>query len=331
MRVALDAMGGDAAPDINIDGALAAIAANPALRISLVGDEVRLRAALASRQYSGSEITVVPADGFVDMDEKPIEALLKKPKCSIAVCWKLMAAREVEAVVSAGHTGAVVAAGLRTKLFLRGIKRPGIAVCLPTPRGGTVLMDVGANPEARAEHLAQYAIMGCRYAQAMLRVEQPRLGVLNIGSENGKGTELVREAAQLIADGPVKSMFIGNVEGRELFNGQADVVVCDGFVGNVVLKASEGLADMILHTLAHGVVAELQHEKERAVGAFHKMGERFRYSETGGAPLLGIDGLCLICHGSSDATTIRNALRTVGRLNDSQLNDRIVETINGHC
>jgi glycerol-3-phosphate acyltransferase PlsX len=324
MRIALDAMGGDFAPDPNVEGAVAAVSENPNLHIVLVGDAPLLESKLALSGYSGNAISVLASEGVAGMDEKPTEALLKKPRCSIAVCWKLMAGQEVDAVVSAGSTGAVVAAGLRTRLFLKGVKRPGIAVALPTLRGQSVLLDVGANPAAKAEHLAQYAVMGAVYAREVLGTRDPSVGLMNIGSEDGKGNELVRDTHALLARLPVRSRYIGNVEGRGLYLGEADVLVCEGFVGNVVLKVSEGMADMMLRRLSHEVAEQLDQEKHLASGAFQSIARRYSYHESGGAPLLGVDGICMICHGSSNARSIHNALRRAVEFQDRQINPQIV-------
>lgn len=324
MRIALDAMGGDFAPGPNLDGAIQAVAQDPDLQIVLVGDEPLLEQALEQAGYSGSAIEVLASDGVAGMDEKPTEALLKKPNCSIAVCWKLMAGKEVDAVVSAGSTGAVVAAGLRTRLFLKGVKRPGIAVVLPTLQGRSVLLDVGANPAARAEHLHQYALMGAIYSREVLGVEQPRVGLMNIGSEDGKGNELVRETHALLTKGPIKDQYIGNVEGRGLYQGEADVLVCEGFVGNVVLKVSEGMAEMMLRKVAQDVMEQLKDERHVAGQAFQALNKRYSHHESGGAPLLGVDGICMICHGSSNAHSIYNALRGAVAFKDRQINPQIV-------
>jgi glycerol-3-phosphate acyltransferase PlsX len=324
MRIALDAMGGDFAPGPNVEGAILAVAKNADLQIVLVGDEAQLRQSLEQSGYGGSAIEVLAAEGVAGMDEKPTEALLKKPRCSIAVCWKLMAGKEVDAVVSAGNTGAVVAAGLRTRLFLSGIKRPGIAVTLPTLQGHSVLLDVGANPAAKPEHLHQYALMGAIYAREVLGIEQPRVGLMNIGSEDGKGNELVRETHTLLTKGPVRDQYIGNVEGRGLYQGEADVLVCEGFVGNVVLKVSEGMAEMMLRKVAHDVMEQLDQERHVAGKAFQDLGKRYSYHESGGAPLLGVDGICMICHGSSNAHSIYNALRGAVAFKDRRINPQIV-------
>ena len=332
MRIALDAMGGDDAPSINIDGALTAIAQTEQLSVDLVGNEELLRSLLKEKclltgNYPEERLRIVPADGFIGMEEKPTLALRKKPNSSIAICWKLMAEKEVQAIVSAGNTGACVAAGLRTRLFLKNVKRPGIAAVLPTLKGQCILMDVGANPAARSDHLYQYGVMGAIYAREMFELENPRIGLLNIGSEDGKGTSLVREANQFFLASRLKDQYIGNVEGRDIFQGDTDVVICEGFVGNVVLKVSEGLADMMFRVLSEEITGALDSEKAKAGEAFKKAASRYEYQETGGAPLLGIDGLCMICHGSSNAHAMTNALLTCMKMNDRKINDSIIDQL----
>jgi glycerol-3-phosphate acyltransferase PlsX len=324
MRIALDAMGGDYAPDPNVEGAIAALQADPQLEVVLVGEKPLLDSLLDKSGYSGERLSVRAAEGCVGMEEKPTEALRKKPNCSIAVCWQMMAAHEADAVVSAGNTGAVVAAGLRTRLFLKGVKRPGIAVALPTARGRSVLMDVGANPAARPEHLYQYGIMGAIYAREFLAAESPRIGLMNIGSEDGKGNDLYRETHKLLSQSRLIGQYVGNVEGRGLYYGEADVVICEGFVGNVVLKVSEGMADFVMQTVAQEVLGKLTSERETAMQHFHGLLRRYQYAESGGAPLLGIDGVCIICHGSSNAKAIRNALKVPTQFRDRRINAQIV-------
>lgn len=327
MRIALDAMGGDFAAEPNVEGAIAAVAADPDLEIALVGDVPTLERELVKRGHNGRGLKVIAAEGVAGMDEKPTEALLKKPNCSIAVCWKLMAGKEVDAVVSAGSTGAVVAAGLRTRLFLKGVKRPGIAVTLPTLKGHAVLLDVGANPAAKPEHLLQYGVMGSVYAREMLGVQNPSIGLMNIGSEDGKGNELVRDTHTLLSDSSLKDHYRGNVEGRGLYQGEADVLVCEGFVGNVVLKVSEGMAEMMLRKVATEVLERLTHERPTAHAAFQDIGRKYSYHESGGAPLLGVDGICIICHGSSNGRSIYNALRVAKTFQDRRINPQIVELL----
>ena len=325
MRIALDAMGGDDAPKPNIEGAIAALQADPALEIVLVGPQDQIEAEIEASGYNGDRLSIVHASQVVGMEEKPTEAMRQKPDSSISICWKLMAAREVDAIVSAGNTGAVVASGLKTRLFLKSVKRPGIAVTLPTTAGHAVLMDVGANPSARPSHLYQYAIMGEIYAREVLRIETPKIGLINIGSEDAKGNDLYRETFQLLNESPLKNSFVGNVEGRGLYQGEADVLICEGFVGNVVLKVSEGMADFLMQAASKQILGSLEAERDQAKQAFQDLGKRFRYHEIGGAPLLGIDGICIICHGSSDAHSISNALRGSAMFKDRGINSQIAE------
>lgn len=327
MRIALDAMGGDFGPQPNLDGAIAALEENPNLQVSLVGDASTLEPFVASSGYAPDRLTVCPADGYVEMGEKPVEALRRKPNCSIIVCWQMMATQRVDAVVSAGHTGAVVAAGLRTRLFLKNVKRPGIAVVLPTTKGKTVLMDVGANPGARPEHLVQYGTMGSIYAREFLGIERPTVGLMNIGSEDGKGTDDVRDSHALFQKSPFSDCFVGNVEGRDLYQGGADVVICEGFVGNVLLKAAEGMVDMLMKTVSAEILNALDRERAQATEALHSLGRRFEYHEAGGAPLLGVDGIAIICHGSSNNRSIFNALRVATTMKNRRINEQIVEEL----
>lgn len=323
MRIALDAMGGDYAPGPNIDGAIAALQAHPELEVVLVGDQPQLEPLLAKAGFSSERLILRHSDSWITMEEKPTEALRKKPNCSISICWQMMAGREVDAVVSAGHTGAVVAAGLKTRLYLKNVKRPGIAVALPTQKGRAVLMDVGANPAARPEHLFQYGIMGLVYARDVLGIENPRVGLMNIGSEDGKGNDLYRETHSLLQNSRLRDVYVGNVEGRDLYQGNVDVIICEGFVGNVVLKVSEGMADFLFKTVARDVIGQLTTERDHGMQALHNVGKRYHYSEEGGAPLLGIDGICIICHGSSNGLSIRNALKVATTFKDRDINSSI--------
>ncbi|MBL8815374.1 MAG: phosphate acyltransferase PlsX [Planctomyces sp.] len=327
MRIALDAMGGDFAPAPNIIGAIEAVAQIPDLEVLLVGDRAPLEQEIASAGGIPASIRIVESEGVVGMEEKPTVALREKPNCSIVRCWQLMASGEADAVVSAGNTGAVVAAGLRTRLFLKGVKRPGIAVTLPTLTGPCVLVDVGANPAARPEHLYQYGLMGSIYAREMLGVATPRIGLMNIGSEDGKGNELYRETHSFLCNSPLRHAYVGNVEGRGLYHGEADVLICEGFVGNVVLKVSEGMAEFLLRTVGGALLKALTSEREVAAKTLSQVTQQFRYQEAGGAPLLGIDGICIICHGSSDGDSIRNALKMATQMDDHHINSQIVEQL----
>ncbi len=331
MRIALDAMGGDFAPAPNIVGAIEAVSQVPDLEVLLVGDRAPLEQEIASAggipDPIRSMIRIVESEGVVGMEEKPTVALREKPNCSIVRCWQLMANGEADAVVSAGNTGAVVAAGLRTRLFLKGVKRPGIAVTLPTLSGPCVLVDVGANPAARPEHLYQYGLMGAIYAREMLGVATPRIGLMNIGSEDGKGNDLYRETHSFLCNSPLRQSYVGNVEGRGLYHGEADVLICEGFVGNVVLKVSEGMAEFLLRTVGAALLKALTTERDLAAKTLAHLTQQFRYQEAGGAPLLGIDGVCIICHGSSDGDSIRNALKMATQMSDHHINAQIVEQL----
>lgn len=321
-------MGGDLAPGPNLQGAVDALAENPDLEVVLVGDRAVLEDALSDAGLSADRLSIEESEGVVEMHEKPTDALRKKKNCSIAVCWRLMAEKKVDAVVSAGNTGAVVAAGLRTRLFLKGVKRPGIAVALPTLKGRAVLVDVGANPAARAEHLYQYGVMGAIYAQEIFGIENPKVGLMNIGSEDGKGNDLYRETNSLLQESRLKDRYVGNIEGRGLYQGEADVLICEAFVGNVVLKVSEGMADFMFKAVTPAVVEKLDvSQRENAINAFKEVGRTFQYSEHGGAPLLGIDGVCIICHGSSDSRSIQNALKVSLQHKERDINSQIVSQL----
>jgi glycerol-3-phosphate acyltransferase PlsX len=241
----------------------------------------------------------------------------------------MMAAGEVKAVVSAGHTGAMVASALfNAKMFLPGVRRPGIAAIFPSHQGPIVIIDVGANMNAKAEDLYQYGVMGAVYAEQILGVVDPKIGLLNVGSEEEKGTELTRETRDLFRRSPLASRFVGNVEGRDLYEGHARVVVCEGFVGNVLLKAGEGAVEFLFAELKQELarlLPQLPAEAGQRIGGGLKgLKARYEYQEFGGGPLLGIRGACIICHGSSRERAIRNALRVAGTMAEDRVNDLIV-------
>lgn len=330
MRIALDAMGGDHAPGPIITGAVEAVRDEPHLTVLLVGDQERINAELAKWPDAHRDrLAVHHASEAIGMDEKPVDALRKKRDNSISRCWQLMASGEVKAVVSAGNTGAMVASGLfNAKMFLPGVRRPGIAAIFPSHQGPIVLIDVGANMNAKAEDLYQYGVMGSIYAEQILGVSEPKISLLNVGAEEEKGTELIRATRALYQDSPFASRFIGNVEGRDIYEGHARVVVCEGFVGNVLLKAGEGAVEFLFAMLREEMaklMPDLPSEfAQRVRGGLGSLKKRFEYHEFGGAPLLGIRGVCIICHGSSDARAIRNALRVAKSMEEEHLNDKIV-------
>ncbi len=326
MRIALDAMGGDHAPGTTVAGAVQAVAAEPELSVVLVGDQDQIEPLLPTSE-ARERIALFHCTQVVGMEEKPVEALRRKPDNSIKRCWELLAGGKVDGIVSAGNTGAMVAGGHFLRRFLKGVLRPGIAAVLPTERGPCVLLDVGANVNARPEHLFQYGIMGAIYARHILQVAEPKIGLMNIGEEEAKGHDLARDAHVLFNQSALRERFVGNVEGRDIHKGAADVVVCDGFVGNVVLKYSEGVFEFLMKIVHHELLGPLQAERSLAESAWRELAERYDYSTYGGAPLLGIDGACIICHGASGERAIKNALLVAARYARSHLNEVIVREL----
>jgi glycerol-3-phosphate acyltransferase PlsX len=305
-------MGGDHAPARLVDGAIAA-ARDTALPIALVGRRADIERELARHDVSGVDVAIVEAPDVVAMDESPVAAVRRRPGVSIRVAMELVRDGAACAVVSAGHTGATVVAAHAVFGMLPGVDRPALAPAVPTRHGMAVLLDAGATVECRAAHLLQFGIMGAVYAEVLLGLAAPRVGLLSIGEEEGKGNELTREAYRLLKAAPVQ--FVGNVEGRDLFSGNADVIVCDGFTGNVALKVSEGLVDTVEALLG----AELSSTFSSQMGyllsrrAFRRFRKRVDYSEYGGAPLLGVAGLALVCHGRSSVKAVRNAVVAASR------------------
>ncbi len=327
MRIALDAMGGDHAPGPIVAGAVKAVAAHPQLRVVLVGDQAQVEPLLAQAGAGRDRLELFHCTQVVTMEESPVVALRKKPDNSISRCWQLLAERKVDAIVSAGNTGAMVAGGFRLKLFLKNVRRPGIAAVMPTLKGPCVLIDVGANVNPKAEHLFQYGIMGEIFAKHILKVDQPRIGLLNIGSEEAKGHDLAKDTHALFNASSLKANFVGNVEGRDLNKGVCDVIVAEGFVGNVVLKLSEGVFEFVMKMAGKELMATLKNEKDLGQLALQNLIKRYDYAEHGGAPLLGIDGICIICHGSSGERAIENAVGVAAKYIQAKLNELIVQEI----
>jgi phosphate acyltransferase len=327
IRIAVDAMGGDHAPDTIVDGAVAA-ARHLDAEILLVGARERVEAALVPHGHpTRPGIRVVDAPDVVEMTEAPAAALRRKPGASIRVAAEAVSRGEAVALVSAGHTGAVVMAAYAAFGTLPGVDRPALATAIPTRNAPAVLLDAGASVECRPQHLLQFAIMGGVYARVAYGVARPRVGLLSIGEEANKGNELTREAHRLLKQAPVN--FIGNVEGREIYSGVADVIVCDGFTGNIVLKTSEGLVETAEALLGD----ELQGTFSSQVGyllsrrAFRRFRRRLDYSEYGGALLLGVAGLAIVCHGRSSAKAVRNAIAMAYRLGSGDFIGRVEREI----
>jgi glycerol-3-phosphate acyltransferase PlsX len=325
MRIALDALGGDHGPGPNIAGAVLAVTAVSDLTVVLVGDQAQIVSQLTS---SGSRVPerleIVHAPIAVNMKEKPAEALRRKPDASVFRCWQLLAEKNVDGVVSAGNTGAVVAGGLKTRKFLKCVHRPGIATVMPTAKGRCIIVDVGANVFPKPRHLLEYGVMGSVFARKMLGVERPTIGLMNVGEEEGKGHDLVQKTYDLFSSSPLKERFVGNIEGRDIHRGAADVVVTDGFTGNVVLKLSQGVFEFIMNMVNQDVIGALDTEKDKAVAAVKGLLGKYHYSAFGGAPLLGIDGVCIICHGSSKERAIANAIGVAAQEVRTHVNDAMV-------
>ncbi len=311
MRIAVDAMGGDAGPSVIVDGALVA-ARHLQVGLLLVGDAAAIEAELARHPVASLfrriDVQIIDAPEYVGMSESPALALRRKPRASIKVAADAVRAGQADALFSAGHTGASVMAAHAAFGLLPGVDRPALATIIPTRRSPAVLLDAGATVGCRAPHLVQFAVMGSAYASVALGLAAPRVGLLSVGEEESKGNELTREAHRLLKDAPVN--FIGNVEGRDVYSGEADVIVCDGFTGNVTLKVSEGLVETV-EALLHDELAATFGGRVGYVlsrQAFRRFRRRVDYSEFGGAPLVGLNGLCIVGHGRSSAKAVANAV-----------------------
>lgn len=305
-------MGGDHAPGEVIAGAVAA-ARDLHLSVCLVGPFDRLSAEVArvSAGPAPASLSFLDAPECISMDDAPLAALRRKPRASIKVAAEAVARGDADALYSAGHTGATLLAAHAAFGMLAGAERPALAVLVPTRTGSAVLLDTGATLECRAEHLLAFGVMGAAYARVVLGVDAPRVGLLSVGEEAGKGTELVREAHGLLAASGLT--FVGNLEARDFFSGRADVIVADGFTGNIVLKVGEGLVELIEHLLGPE--------------AFGAVRARLDASEHGAAPLLGLNGLALVGHGRSDARAVRNGIATAARLAEGQMVLRLREAL----
>ena len=330
VRVAVDAMGSDDGPEVVVAGVVvAARELGDRLQIVLVGDEAPVWAALGREAPAALPIFVVHAPQQVEMGEKAPQTFRSKPQSSIAVCADLLRRGRVDALVSTGNTGAVVTTALLSLGRMHGIKRPGLASMFPTRGGPCVILDVGANADVRPLHLYQFAVMGRLYAQRVLGIESPRVGLLNIGEEPGKGNALTQAAHQLLAGARAELNFVGNVEGRDLFDGKADVVVCDGFTGNVILK----LAESILTVGGRMIKEEVRRRWLTTVGALlmkpalADIKHRLNYESYGGALLLGTRGICVIGHGSSSPRAIATAIDVAARSVRGRLEDAIGQAI----
>jgi glycerol-3-phosphate acyltransferase PlsX len=309
--IALDGMGGDHAPDVVVQGALLA-ARELGVRILLVGPQRELEQKLGAEAGS-LPIEVVNATQVVEMDEHPANAVRQKTDSSMVVGVRLVREGRAQAFVSAGNTGAVMAAGLFELRRIRGVDRPALAGVFPTRKSGTLVIDIGANADCKPEYLAQFGLMGSVYMESVFGVKRPRIGLLSNGEEETKGSALVQAAYPRLQALPIN--FVGNIEGKEIPSGDVDVVVCDGFTGNVVLKLAEGMASTITGLIREEINASIISKlfAVGVLGAFRRVRRRLDYAEYGGAPLLGLNGVCIVAHGRSNALAIKNAVRVAAQ------------------
>ena len=326
LRIALDAMGGELGPEEMVAGAIQAVAESD-LDVLLIGDETVLADLLSKRSHSPSRLHIVHASQAVSMDESPFEAIRKKKDSSIVKAFDYVKNGKADGVVSAGNSGATMASAIKSLGRLENISRPGIASIFPTLKKPLVMMDVGANVDCRPRHLFQFGLMGAAFSDNLFQIKRPSIGLLSIGEEGGKGNVLVKTAHEMFSQSSLN--FIGNVEGRDIFQGDVDVIVCDGFVGNVCLKVSEGLAEAIISMLrtemSKSFMAKMGYLLAKK--AFRNFGKRVDYAEYGGAPLLGINGTGIVCHGRSNAKAIKNALKVAAEMIRSKVNDQIIQLL----
>lgn len=318
MRIAIDGMGGDHAPDEIVQGAIDAATALPQAKLLLVGQRERL-----SRPGLPPNVEIVHASEIVAMDEEPARALRGKPDSSLRVSLRLVKRGDADAVISAGNTGALVG-GATVPVFglgnLEGVKRPGIAVPFPTEAGSCALIDAGANPNAKPFHLVQYAVMGAVYVKYLRpEIRTPRVGLLNIGEESKKGSDVVRETYSYLEKANLNFEFVGNIEPHRIFGGKVDVIVCDGFTGNLMLKMAEGMSGFILRQFSNGLASSPEVQKGVA-----RVNEKLDYSEYGGALVLGSRGIVIKAHGRSKAKAITNAIKLTAGFIGDKLNDHVV-------
>lgn len=327
-RIAVDAMGGDYGPEVVVPAAVET--AREGVKIALVGNEEQLRAELEKFNAADLDITIVPATQVVEMEDKPADALRRKKDSSIQVACRYVKDGHADGVVSAGNSGASVACGMFVLGRIKGVQRPALASVMPTEKDPVVLIDVGANVDSKPQHLAQFGLMADVFARRVLQKEHPSVGLLSIGEEEGKGNAMVKESFELLKKSQLN--FIGNVEGRDIFTGDVDVVVCDGFVGNVALKLSEGLATSMGRILKQELKASFLSKLGALLSfrAFRRFKDVTDYAEYGGAPLLGLKGIVVVCHGKSNPKAIANAIRLAATFVSNKAMDDIAEGMAAH-
>jgi glycerol-3-phosphate acyltransferase PlsX len=327
IRIAVDAMGGDNAPYIEVLGSLEALR-NYQVGVILVGQETRIIEQLPSRWRRIPHLEVVHAPEVVTMEDAATSAFRRKKNSSLRIAANLVREGKADGFVSAGNTGAVMATAKLVLGSLEQVDRPALAAIMPTAKNFCILLDVGANVDCKPHHLEQFAVMGHVYAHEILNITSPRVGLLSIGEEESKGNELTKGVLSALKNTNLN--FIGNIEGRDVYQGKADVVVCDGFIGNVALKMGEGLAEVVLGMLRDelGRTVTSKFGALLSRSAFQSLKKRLDYSEYGGAPLLGVRGACIICHGRSNINAIKNAIRVAKEACENRVNYRIEKEVN---
>jgi glycerol-3-phosphate acyltransferase PlsX len=331
MRIALDAMGGDYAPKSTVEGAVLALKEYPSIdKLFLVGDTVTVAGELKRLNFTDPRVEIFHASEVVDMKESAAKAVRHKKDASISRAVDLVKNGSADAVVSAGHTGAAVAASVLKLRTLKGIERPAVACVLPAEDKRFVLIDAGANPDSTPTNLLQFAIMGSVYCRHVLGHKDPSVGLMSIGEEDTKGNDITKEAFKLLKASGLQ--FDGNIEGHDLFSGVSEVVVCDGFTGNVVLKTSEAIAHAIFSWLKNELFMNPVRKfgAKLAEGAFRSIRKKTNYEEYGGMPLLGVNGVCIIAHGGSSPLAIKNALRAAAESVAQEINPHILQEVQAY-
>ena len=321
MIIAVDAMGGDNAPEVVVHGALQACE-ELNCNIILVGDSDAISPHL-EKSIKPEGVTVYSCSEVVDMGESPMKAYKNKKDSSIRVAFDLLKSGKAHAVVSAGNSGATMVAGILASGKLEGVERPALASILPGEKGDVIIIDVGGNVDCRPVHLYQFGVMAEAFAASCLGIREPKLGLLNIGEEPGKGNDLVKSAYDLFSNSPLN--FYGNIEGRDILSGRVQIVVCDGFIGNIVLKYSEGLAESIAARFVRGVEKKVTDISGR--GFLEEFKESLDYAQYGGAPVLGINGVCIVCHGHSSEKAIKNAIKMAYSYVDNNTGEKLLNSL----
>jgi len=324
MKIALDGMGGDYAPEEVIKGAILALEERD-LEIILLGDIGKIEEELMKYKDKKDKLSVIDCKEYIETGEFPLDAVRRKRDSSIVVGTKLIKNNQADAFISAGNSGAVMAAALLELGCVPEIRRPTIAAILPSVKGKVLVLDVGANVDCKPEHLPQFALMGSKYAKYILGIENPKIGLLNIGEEENKGNKFAQNAYKNLKNANIN--FVGNIEGKDIFKGKVDVIVCDGFSGNILLKSSEGLAKFLLSTINSTIISKLpqNQEMDELKQYFMNLVKMTDYTEHGGTPLLGVNGLCFICHGRSKAKTFKNAILNTGKFVNAKLVEHLKE------